>query len=120
MGGSQGNYTLWESAAAHCVNQTRNRPEAILHVVQQQHGLSFKLIGKGSRGSLIDIHKAVATEPDGGVWHCHATVNALRWLQSSKAPSNAYNVELGDAWSVASKCPCIEWSRAGGRKSVQC
>jgi hypothetical protein len=123
----RGHHSLWDSAAAHCVNQTRNRPEAILHVVQQQHNLSVRLIGNGSRGSLIDIHKAVATEPDGGIWHCHATTNALRWLQTSKAPPNAFNIEPlntaslnGTVERVDSKCPCIEWELPSGRKSVQC
>lgn len=37
------NSSLWAVAAMHCVKQERNRPEAILHVVQQRHNLSVQV-----------------------------------------------------------------------------
>ena len=82
-------YSLWASAAAHCVNSTRNRPEAILHVVQKEHNLSFRKIGNGSRGSLVDLHKWTQ-EPDASVWHTHNMPGLLRWLQSDRSPMNPY------------------------------
>ena len=80
---------MWASATAHCVNGTRNRPEAILHVVQKEHNLSVRRIGNGSRGSLNDLHKWTQ-EPDAGVWHTHNMPSVLRWLQSPRSPPNEY------------------------------
>ena len=120
-------HTVWEAAAAHCVNGTRNRPEAILHVVQQQFKLRVRLIGNGSRGSLIDVHKEVAKAPDAGVWHSHNMISVLRWLASKAAPENAYQREGnttrgedGASERIDSRCPCQTWNRSGGRKVVQC
>jgi len=85
------NSSLWAVAAMHCVKQERNRPEAILHVVQQRHNLSVQLIGNGSRGSLIDIHKTTFSAPDAFVWHAHNQRSVLLWLRGASAPPNAYN-----------------------------
>jgi hypothetical protein len=82
--------SLWAKAAALCVRQVRNRPEAILHVLHQEQNMSFRLIGNGSRGTLLDMHKWQGAEPDAFVWHAHNAPAVLRWLQSSRAPPNAY------------------------------
>ena len=78
----------WSRAAALCVSNVRNRPEAILHVVRSEFNLSARRIGNRSRGSLIDAHKTTFTRPDAKVWHSHNMPAVLSWLQSSEAPSN--------------------------------
>jgi hypothetical protein len=78
----------WSRAAALCVSNVRNRPEAILHVVRKEFNLSVQKIGNRSRGSLIDAHKVSFTRPDAKVWHSHNMPAVLSWLQSSDAPSN--------------------------------
>ena len=76
--------SLWDVAARHCVSQTRNRPEAVLHVVQKQYNLSVALIGNGSRGTLDDRAKWTMQEPDAFVWHSHSMSSVLRWLSSDR------------------------------------
>ena len=74
--------SLWTSAVRHCVNQTRNRPEAILHIVQRENNLSVTLIGNGSRGTLDDRAKWTMEKPDALIWHSHSMSSVLRWLSS--------------------------------------
>ena len=89
-GGADEPDSLWARAAAICVNKTRNRPEAVLHMVQREANLTVELLGNGSRGSLIDVHKYTFTSPSGKVWHSHNMPAVVRWLQSAAAPPNAY------------------------------
>ena len=72
--------TLWARAACHCIRGSRNRPEAVLHVVQKEHNLSVRLIGNRSRGSLQDLHKSSFLVPDANVWHSHNMPAVLAWL----------------------------------------
>lgn len=86
--------SIWSYAATICVNKTRNRPEAVLAVVRKDYNLSVKLIGRGSRGSLIDIHKHTLQKPDAFVWHSHNMPNVVRWLQSAESPPNRYQTDF--------------------------
>ena len=95
-------------AAAYCHTWVRGkaeRPEAILYVLVQRHNLSVRLIGNGSRGSLIDIHKSTFKTPDAHVWHAHNAPAVLGWLQSMGAPPNPYNrASHLDAVRAHSRC----------------
>ena len=73
--------SVWASAASHCVRQSRNRPEAVLHVVQQEHKLAVRKIGNGSRGTMYDAAKFTRAVPDAFVWHVHKMPNVLRYVQ---------------------------------------
>jgi len=101
-------HSLWGMAAAYCHTWVRGkaeRPEAILHVLVQRHNLSVRLIGNGSRGSLIDIHKSTFKTPDAHVWHSHNALAVLGWLQSMGAPPNPYNrASHLDALQAHSRC----------------
>ena len=101
-------HSLWGMAAAYCHTWVRGkaeRPEAILYVLVQRHNLSVRLIGNGSRGSLIDIHKSTFKTPDAHVWHAHNAPAVLGWLQSMGAPPNPYNrASHLDAVRAHSRC----------------
>ena len=101
---------IWASAAAHCIRGSRNRPEAVLHVVQREFNLSVQIIGNNSRGSLIDVHKSKFTVPDALVWHSHNMPAVFTYFQPDQdqqktSPSECHAAANGgrrDVWGAIS------------------